>query len=191
MTSQAIPETAATGTSTRAALLARLTDPDAVVVFDGAMGTMLYQRGVFINQCYDELSLRAPDLVRGVHEEYVKAGAEVLETNSFGANRFKLSQFGLEREVGAINRAAARVAREAAGDQALVAGAIGPLGVRLEPYGPTSLEEARAAFEEQVEALRDGGVDCLILETFADLDEVSQAILAARAVAPSLRSSRR
>lgn len=186
MTSEAIPETAATGTSTRAALLARLTDPDAVVVFDGAMGTMLYQRGVFINQCYDELSLRAPDLVRGVHEEYVKAGAEVLETNSFGANRFKLSQFGLEREVGAINRAAARVAREAAGDQALVAGAIGPLGVRLEPYGPTSLEEARAAFEEQVEALRDGGVDCLILETFADLDEVSQAILAARAVAPSL-----
>ncbi len=190
MTSPAIPETAAAGTSTntstRAALLARLTDPDAVVVFDGAMGTMLYQRGVFINQCYDELSLRAPDLVRGVHEEYVKAGAEVVETNSFGANRFKLSQFGLEREVGAINRAAARVAREAAGEQALVAGAIGPLGVRLEPYGPTSLEEARAAFEEQVEALRDGGVDCLILETFADLDEVSQAILAARAVAPSL-----
>lgn len=186
MTSQAIPETAAAGTSTRAALLARLTDPDAVVVFDGAMGTMLYQRGVFINQCYDELSLRAPDLVRGVHEEYVKAGAEVVETNSFGANRFKLSQFGLEREVGAINRAAARVAREAAGEQALVAGAIGPLGVRLEPYGPTSLEEARAAFEEQVEALRDGGVDCLILETFADLDEVTQAILAARAVAPAL-----
>lgn len=186
MTSPAIPETASAGTSARAALVARLTDPDAVVVFDGAMGTMLYQRGVFINQCYDELSLRAPDLVRGVHEEYVKAGAEVLETNSFGANRFKLAQFGLEREVGAINRAAARVAREAADDQALVAGAIGPLGLRLEPYGPTSLEEARAAFEEQAEALRDGGVDCLILETFADLDEVTQAILAARAVAPSL-----
>ncbi|MCC6927879.1 MAG: bifunctional homocysteine S-methyltransferase/methylenetetrahydrofolate reductase [Gemmatimonadaceae bacterium] len=150
------------------------------------MGTMLYQRGVFINQCYDELSLRAPDLVRGVHEEYVKAGAEVLETNSFGANRFKLANFGLEKEVAAINRAAATIAREAALDAVLVAGAIGPLGVRLEPYGPTSLEEARAAFEEQVAALRDGGVDCLILETFADLDEISQAILAARSVAPEL-----
>ncbi|MCC7324207.1 MAG: homocysteine S-methyltransferase family protein, partial [Gemmatimonadaceae bacterium] len=174
------------GTRTRERLLARLTDPDAVIVFDGAMGTMLYQRGVFINQCYDELSLRAPDLVRGVHEEYVKAGAEVLETNSFGANRFKLAHFGLEREVASINGAAARVAREAAGDVALVAGAVGPLGVRLEPYGPTSLEEARAAFEEQIVALRDGGVDCLILETFADLDEVTQAVLAARAVAPAL-----
>jgi methionine synthase / methylenetetrahydrofolate reductase(NADPH) len=86
--------------SRREALRARLLDPDAVVVFDGAMGTMLYTRGVFINQCYDELSLRAPDLVRSVHEEYVRAGAEVLETNSFGANRFKLSQFGLEGEVG-------------------------------------------------------------------------------------------
>ncbi|MBK8060951.1 MAG: bifunctional homocysteine S-methyltransferase/methylenetetrahydrofolate reductase [Gemmatimonadetes bacterium] len=174
------------GTRTRERLLARLTDPDAVIVFDGAMGTMLYQRGVFINQCYDELSLRAPDLVRGVHEEYVKAGAEVLETNSFGANRFKLAHFGLEREVASINGAAARVAREAAGDAALVAGAVGPLGVRLEPYGPTSLEEARAAFEEQIAALRDGGVDCLILETFADLDEVTQAVLAARVVAPAL-----
>ena len=175
-----------TAPADRAALRARLTDPDAVLVFDGAMGTMLYQRGVFINQCYDELSLRAPDLVRGVHEEYVKAGAEVLETNSFGANRFKLANFGLEKDVAAINRAAAAIAREAAGDAVLVAGAVGPLGVRLEPYGPTSLEEARGAFEEQVAALRDGGVDCLILETFADLDEISQAMLAARSVAPEL-----
>ena len=176
----------ATAPADRAALRARLTDPDAVLVFDGAMGTMLYQRGVFINQCYDELSLRAPDLVRGVHEEYVKAGAEVLETTSFGANRFKLANFGLEKDVAAINRAAAAIAREAAGDAVLVAGAVGPLGVRLEPYGPTSLEEARGAFEEQVAALRDGGVDCLILETFADLDEISQAMLAARSVAPEL-----
>jgi methionine synthase / methylenetetrahydrofolate reductase(NADPH) len=172
--------------ATRKALLGRLVDPDAVVVFDGAMGTMLYTRGVFINRCYDELSLRAPDLVRGVHEAYVRAGAEVLETNSFGANRLKLAQFGLEQEVGAINRAAAHVAREAAGDRALVAGAVGPLGVRLEPYGPTSYDEARAAFEEQASALIEGGADCIILETFADIDEITQAVLAVRTVAPGV-----
>ena len=167
-------------------LLARLVSPDGVIVFDGAMGTMLYSRGVFINQCYDELSLRAPDLVRAVHEEYVQAGAEVIETNSFGANRLKLAPFGLDHDVGAINLAAARVAREAALDRALVAGAVGPLGVRLEPYGPTSFDEARAVFAEQITALRDGGVDCLILETFADLEEVAQAVHAAREVAPHL-----
>lgn len=167
-------------------LRARLLVPDGVIVFDGAMGTMLYSRGVFINQCYDELCLRAPELVRAVHEEYVQAGADVIETNSFGANRLKLTTFGLEHEVGAINLAAARVAREAAGDRALVAGAVGPLGVRLEPYGPTSFDEARAVFAEQITALRDGGVDCLILETFADLEEVAQAVHAARTVAPEL-----
>lgn len=167
-------------------LRARLVAPDGVIVFDGAMGTMLYSRGVFINQCYDELSLRAPDLVRAVHAEYVQAGAEVLETNSFGANRLKLMQFGLEQEVRAINVAAARVAREAAGDRALVAGAVGPIGVRLEPYGPTSFDEAREVFAEQVAALCEGGVDCLILETFADLEEVTQAVHAARAAAPDL-----
>src|SRR5947207_11341751 len=123
--------------------IARLLDPESIVLFDGAMGTMLYARGVFINQCYDELNVRAPDLVRDVHKAYVKAGAQVLETNSFGANRLRLAQYGLEKQVREINHAAARVAREAASDKALVAGAIGPLGVRLEPYGPTSLAEAR------------------------------------------------
>ncbi|HEY0928900.1 MAG TPA: bifunctional homocysteine S-methyltransferase/methylenetetrahydrofolate reductase [Gemmatimonas sp.] len=168
--------------SPRAALLERLLDPDQVVVFDGAMGTMLYARGVFINQCYDELVLRSPDLVRDVHAAYAKAGAEVLETNTFGANRTKLSQYGLEGQVEAINRRAAEVAREAAGDRRLVAGAVGPLGVRLEPYGPTSRDEARAIFAEQMRALLAGGADCFVLETFADLDELQQAILAAREV---------
>ena len=156
--------------------------PDRVVVFDGAMGTMLYARGVFINQCYDELNLRAPELVRDVHRAYREAGAEVLETNSFGANRAKLAQYGLESQVGEINRAAARVAREAAGPTGWVAGSVGPLGVRIEPYGPTSREEARAYFAEQLGALREGGVDLFLLETFSDLDEMEQAILGAREV---------
>ena len=166
-------------------LIARLLDPLQVVVFDGAMGTMLYNKGVFINQCYDELNVRAPDLIREVHKAYRKAGAEVLETNTFGANRLKLSQYGLQEQVGEINRAAARIAREVAEGDLLVAGAVGPLGVRLEPFGPTSLDEARAAFREQLQALKDGGCDIFILETFADLHEIEQAILAAREVDPN------
>jgi methionine synthase / methylenetetrahydrofolate reductase(NADPH) len=167
---------------TRRISAADLVAPDRIVLFDGAMGTMLYSRGVFINQCYDELSLRAPDLVRGLHKEYVRAGAEVLETNSFGANRIKLSQHGLESQVREINRRAAELAREAANDTALVAGAVGPLGVRLEPYGPTSVADAREIFGEQMRALIEGGADCLMLETFSDLHEIQQAIAAARDV---------
>ena len=170
----------------RGELVQRLLDPDAVVVFDGAMGTMLYARGVFINQCYDELNLRAPDLVREIHQAYAAAGAEGIETNSFGANRLKLTPFGLQRDVAAINQAAARLAREGAGEGRLVAGAVGPLGVRLEPYGPTSLGEAREVFAEQMRALREGGVDCFILETFGDLDEIAQAVAAARDVDASM-----
>ena len=166
----------------RSALLQRLLDPEALIVFDGAMGTMIYSRGVFINQCYDDLSVRAPELIKAIHEEYVQAGAEVIETNTFGANRVKLEQHGLSDEVASINSAAARLAREAAGDAVLVAGAVGPLGVRLEPYGPTSRDEARVIFAEQMRALRDGGADAFILETFSDLDELAQAIAAARDV---------
>ncbi|MDQ6635947.1 MAG: bifunctional homocysteine S-methyltransferase/methylenetetrahydrofolate reductase [Gemmatimonadota bacterium] len=154
------------------------------------MGTMLYARGVFINQCYDELNLRSPDLVRDVHRAYVKAGAEVLETNSFGANRIKLGQFGLGAQTRELNRRAAELAREAieqaGGHDVLVAGAVGPLGVRLEPYGPTSTEEAREVFREQMEGLGAGGADLFILETFSDLHEIGQAIAAAREVNPSL-----
>ncbi len=166
----------------RSSLRARLVQPDAVVVFDGAMGTMLYAKGVYINQCYDELNVRAPELVRSIHEAYVAAGADVLETNTFGANRPKLAQHGLESHVGDFNRAAAVLARQAAGEERLVAGAVGPLGVRLEPYGPTAFAEARGWFAEQMEALRDAGVDCFVLETFSDLDELAQAVAAARAV---------
>jgi homocysteine S-methyltransferase len=172
--------------SDRRLLLERLLNPGEVIVFDGAMGTMLYSKGVFINQNYDELDLRAPDLVREVHRAYVKAGAEVIETNTFGASRTKLTGFGLETQVHAINKAAAELAREEAGDNVLVAGAIGPLGVRLEPYGPTSLSEARAIFAEQMRGLKDGGADFFILETFADLAEIEQGILAAREVDPSM-----
>ena len=167
-------------------LIARLLDPQQVIVFDGAMGTMLYNKGVFINQCYDELNVRAPDLVRDVHKAYKKAGAEVLETNTFGANRIKLAQYGLESQVADINRAAARIAREVADDDILVAGAVGPLGIRLEPFGPTSLDEARTVFREQLQALKDGGCDLFILETFADVHEIEQAILAAHEVDPTI-----
>ncbi|MDB4879702.1 MAG: homocysteine methyltransferase [Gemmatimonadetes bacterium] len=179
--------TAATA-SPRAAALARLVDPQTLVLFDGAMGTMLYAKGVFINQCYDELNVRAPDLVRDVHRAYVKAGAEVLETNSFGANRLKLAQFGLQAATRELNRRAAELAREAAdeGHDVLVAGAVGPLGVRLEPYGPTSAEEAREIFREQMEGLREGGADLFVLETFGDLHEIGQAIAAAREVDPAM-----
>ena len=172
--------------TTRAGLLSRLLDPERVIVFDGAMGTMLYAKGVFINQCYDELNVRAPDLVREVHAAYARAGAEVFETNTFGANRVKLSSYGLESQVTEINRAAARIAREVAGDDHLVAGAVGPLGVRIEPYGPTSVDEAFQAFHEQMSALKAGGVDCFLLETFGDLAEIAQAVRAARAVDPTM-----
>jgi methionine synthase I (cobalamin-dependent)/5,10-methylenetetrahydrofolate reductase len=168
--------------------LARLLDPASLVLFDGAMGTMLYSRGVFINQCYDELNVRSPELVREVHRAYVRAGAEVLETNSFGANRLKLSQFGLAAQTVELNRRAAELARAAAdeGHDVLVAGAVGPLGVRLEPYGATSVDEAREIFREQMEGLKAGGADLFILETFSDLHEIGQAVAAAREVDPTM-----
>jgi homocysteine S-methyltransferase len=172
-------------TGRNSAAIERLLDPSRIVVFDGAMGTMLYSKGVFINQCYDELNVRAPDLVREIHRAYVKAGAEIIETNSFGANRVKLAQYGLESQVREINRAAAKLARDVAdeaGRPVLVAGSVGPLGVRIEPYGPTSVDEARGFFRDQMEGLREGGVDLFLCETFSDLNEIEQAIRAAREV---------
>ncbi|HKE24900.1 MAG TPA: bifunctional homocysteine S-methyltransferase/methylenetetrahydrofolate reductase [Bryobacteraceae bacterium] len=154
-----------------------------VIVADGAMGTMLYARGVFINRCFDELNLSAAGMVSQIHEEYVKAGAEILETNTFGANRFRLSAFGMAEKLREINRAGVRLARAAAKDGAFVAGAVGPLGVRIEPLGPTSFAEARSAFREQIDALLEAGIDLLILETFGNLDELREAVMAGREAA--------
>ena len=150
-------------------------------VFDGAMGTMLYTRGVFLNVCYDELVLKQPDLIREIHQDYVRAGAELLETNTFGANPIKLAHYGLAPETEAINQAAGRVARGAAGDRAAVVGAIGPLGIRIEPFGEMGVQEAREAFLRQVDGLLAGGVDGFIIETFSDLEEVRAAFEAIRA----------
>src|SRR6266851_4483156 len=156
-------------------------DRDTIQVFDGAMGTMLYAKGIYINRSYDELNLVAADLVREVHSEYVRAGAEIIETNTFGATANKLQPYGLEGSLREINIRAAQIAREAAGDRVFVAGAVGPLGLRIEPYGPTSFDEAKEMFTAQVSALLEGGVDLFVLETFADLSELQQAINAVRA----------
>ncbi len=141
---------------------------------------MLYAKGVYINTCFDELNLTGPDLVRDVHAEYLRSGADVIETNTFGANRFKLRKSGLEDRTAAVNGAGAAIAREAAGPDGLVAGSIGPLGVSVEPWGPVPAAEAGEAFAEQAGALASGGVDLFILETFSDLNEIRAAIGAVR-----------
>lgn len=166
--------------------LARL--KQSPVLCDGAMGTLLYAKGIFINRSYDELNLSQPDLIRGIHHDYLQAGAEVIETNTFGANSFRLTRHSIAADkVRDINRAGARLAREAAKSfDVWVAGSVGPLGSRIEPLGKTSFEEARAAFREQIEALAEGGVDLLILETFGYLEEIHQAMLAAKDVGASL-----
>jgi|SRR5579872_2634287 len=153
-----------------------------VLVCDGAMGTMLYAHGIFLNRSFDELNLTQPDLVAEVHQAYVRAGADVLETNTFGANRVKLVPFGLADRVHAINVQGARIARHAAREQAYVAGAIGPLGIRVEPWGKTGVDEAEEIFREQAKALLEGGVDLFVLETFRDINEIGAAISAVRSI---------
>src|SRR5215213_3798781 len=157
-----------------------LLETDRILVVDGAMGTQLYAKGVYINRCYDELNLSNPDLVREIHTEYIRAGADIIKTNTFGATAHKLQQYGLEANMHEINAIAAKVAREAAGDRAYVAGAIGPLGLRIEPYGPTSFAEARESFKAQVVALLEGGVGLFCLEPFSAVSEIRQAIAAIR-----------
>ena len=163
------------------------------ILADGAMGTVLYARGIFINRCYDELNLSDPGLILSIHEEYLQAGAEILETNTFGANRFRLARHGLAGKVAEINAAGVRLARQAVdhlrekqAGEAWVAGSVGPLGVRLEPLGKTGLDEARAAFAEQIDALSQAGADMLIIETMPALNEAHEALTAARAIAPDL-----
>ena len=159
----------------------------APVLCDGAMGTLLYSKGVFINRCYDELNLSQPDLIRSVHQEYLQAGAEIVETNTFGANSFRLSRFSLGDKVREINTAGVRLAREAAKSfDGYVAAAVGPLGVRIEPLGKVALDEAYKSFLEQITAQVEAGADLLILETFGSLQELHQAIRAARAVTPNI-----
>jgi methionine synthase I (cobalamin-dependent)/5,10-methylenetetrahydrofolate reductase len=157
------------------------------VLCDGAMGTLLYAKGIFINRSYDELNLSQPDLIRGIHHDYLQAGAEIIETNTFGANSFRLARHSLADKVRDINRMGARLAREAAKSfDVWVAGSVGPLGTRIEPLGKTSFQEARDSFRERIETLAESGVDLLILETFGYLEEIHQAILAAKEVSPSL-----
>jgi len=166
-------------------LLARL--KKSPVLCDGAMGTLLYSKGIFINRSYDELNLSQPELIRGIHHEYLQAGAEMIETNTFGGNSFRLARHSMADKVHAINLAGARIAKEAAKSyDAWVAGSVGPLGIRIEPLGKTSFEEARTAFREQITALIEGGVDLLILETFGYLEEIHQAMLAARDVSSTI-----
>jgi homocysteine S-methyltransferase len=166
---------------------------DRPILADGAMGTVVYGRGIFINRCYDELNLTDPALILSIHEEYLQAGAEILETNTFGANRFRLARHGLGGKVAEINAAGVRLARQAVehlkdkqASEAWVAGSVGPLGVRLEPLGKTGLDEARAAFAEQMRALTAAGVDLLIIETMPALNEAHEALEAARETAPDL-----
>jgi homocysteine S-methyltransferase len=153
-----------------------------VLVCDGAMGTMLYAKGIFLNRSFDELNVKEPDLVSEVHHAYVRAGADVIETNTFGANRIKLGAFGLSNDVHAINLQGAKLARHAARDHAYVAGAIGPLGIRIEPWGKTGVDEAEEFFREQARALLEGGVELFVLETFRDVNEIGAAIRAVRSV---------
>ncbi len=137
--------------------------PNRPLLADGAMGTVLYARGIFINRCYEELNLSDPGLILSVHEEYLQAGAEILETNTFGANPIRLARYGLADKATEINAAGVRLARQAVenlgnrqGGEAWVAGSVGPLGVRLEPLGKTGLDEARAAFAQQIRVLARG-----------------------------------
>src|SRR5579859_5819413 len=152
---------------------------------DSAMGTLLYARGIPYEQCFDALNLSQPELISGIHREYISAGSEIVETNSFGANRIRLAAHNLEDQVRRINHRAARLvqeARDVTGKQVFIAGAVGPTGLPLQAPDEHRLRELRAIFREQIEGLQEGGADLLILETFTSLAELRQAVLAAREI---------
>lgn len=151
-----------------------------IILFDGGTGTYLYEKGVYINRCFDELNLTNPELVTEVHRDYINAGADIIETNTYGANTFKLTPHGLGGKVYEINLRGAQLAKSVAQESVLVAGAVGPLGVQIEPLGKLSFDEAKDVFKEQIKGLVDGGVDLIILETFALVKEMIQAIRAVR-----------
>ncbi len=159
---------------------------DGIVLFDGAMGTMLYEEGIPLSSCFEEVCLSGPELVRDIHRRYIEAGAQVIETNSFGANPVKLKTYQLEEKTEAINRAAARIAREAAGDDVFVAGSVGPLGQRLAPFGKLEIAEAQKAFEAQIAALLKEDIDLLVFETFRDIEELLLAVKTAKRLAPEM-----
>ncbi|HEY3476302.1 MAG TPA: homocysteine S-methyltransferase family protein, partial [Anaerolineales bacterium] len=153
------------------------------ILADGAMGTMLHGRGISFEKCFDEINLTNPPAVAGIHRAYIEAGAQLVITNTFGANRFKLARHGLEDHVSEINRAGVDLAKRvvaASFRDVLVAGDVGPLGVRIAPFGRVQPEQARAAFAQQIEALADAGADLIVIETFSDLYEIREAIRAAK-----------
>src|SRR6266496_1308946 len=155
------------------------------VLCDGAMGTLLYARGVAYEQCFDALNLTQPELIQGIHSEYISAGAQIIETNTFGANQAKLEAHNMSERVRAINIRAVKLAREAreiSGRPVFIAGAVGPSGRPLQAPDEQRLSELRTIFREQIEALLIGGVELLILETFSSLAELRQAVLAAQEV---------
>lgn len=156
------------------------------ILLDGGVGSELYKRGIYINRSFEEINLSNESLVCQIHEDYISAGSDIITTNTWGANHLKLKEFGLETRIEEINSKAVRNAKKAAKDKAFVAGSIGPLGVRIEPFGPTSFSEARNYFAQQVRYLKNAGCDCLTLETFSDLSEIKQAILACKEEAPEL-----
>ncbi len=159
---------------------------DSPLVFDGAMGTMLYTKGITLNRCFEELNLSSPDIIAEIHREFIAAGAEAIETNSFGANRMKLATHGIEDKTVEINKAAVRIARKAAGADTFIAGSVGPLGAYIEPFGRISVAEAADAFREQIAALVSEGVDCILLETFKNIDELLLAARVCREIDPKV-----
>lgn len=169
--------------STSSPFLARLAQ--GPVLADGAMGTLLFSRGVGYERCFDELNLSQPGLIEGIHREYLTAGAELIETNTFGANAIRLATHGLQDKARLIARQGVKVARNAreiVGTTAFVAGSMGPLGSHVEPFGEIAVAEAEKAFRSQAEGLLEGGLDVFLLETFQDLNEILAAIRAIRSI---------